>query len=200
MSRFLGSIHKKSRQLGISLLENGKEFLKGKKRTYGPGQHGNTKRKAKLSAYGVQLKEKQKVAFTYGLNEKQMRRFFVQASKQKGDVGQNFLFLLESRLDNVVFRMGLAATRRAARQLVNHKHVLVNNKRINIPSYCLQAGDTVTAKENIKNNINVRAAIDKQIATLPFVMFDKKTMGGEFTRLPLRQELTTEINEILVVE
>ena len=137
MSRFTGSSYKVSRRLGFSTLETGKELAK---KPYIPGQHGN-KRGKKLSDYGVQLQEKQKVRFMYGLNEKQFKKVFEKAGKMKGVHGENLLALLESRLDNLTYRLGLASTRKGARQLVNHGHVTVNGKKVNIPSYTCKPGD-----------------------------------------------------------
>ena len=128
MSRYTGSINRKSRRYGFSLLENNKEFSKGKKRTYAPGAHGANKRK--LSGYAEQLQEKQKLQFMYGMNDRQFRRLFVVAKKMKGSNAMNLLIVLESRIDNLVFRMGFAPTRRAARQLVNHGHITVNGKKV----------------------------------------------------------------------
>ena len=131
MARYTGPSYKKARHVGFSISETGKELAR---RPYGPGQHGNA-RKGKLSDYGTQLKEKQKVRFMYGLNERQFRNTFDKASKLKGVTGTNFLRMLESRLDNLVYRIGFATTRRGARQLVNHGHVTVNGKKVDIPSY-----------------------------------------------------------------
>ena len=147
MSRYTGSTYRKSRRLGFSILENGKELAK---RPYAPGQHGNERRR-KLSDYGTQLQEKQKVRFTYGVSEKQFRNLFTKAGKLEGKHGENFLFLLESRLDNLVYRMGFATTRRQARQLVNHGHVLVDGKKVDIPSYIVKPGQTVEMKEASRN-------------------------------------------------
>ena len=143
MSRYTGPSYKKARRVGFSISETGKELVR---RPYGPGQHGND-RKGKLSDYGTQLKEKQKVRFMYGVNERQFRKTFDEASKMKGVHGLNFLRLLESRLDNLVFRIGFANTRRGARQLVNHGHVTVNGKKVNIPSYRVKPGDVISIKE-----------------------------------------------------
>ena len=144
MARYTGSIYKKSRRLGFSILENGKELAK---RPYAPGIHGSDRRR-KLSEYGVQLQEKQKVRFLYGLNEKQFRKVFEKASKMKGIAGENLLKLLESRLDNLVYRMGMAKTRKAARQVVNHGHITVNGRKVDIPSYTAKPGDIIAVKEN----------------------------------------------------
>ncbi len=199
MSRFLGSINKKSRRYGFSILENGKEFSKGKKRDYAPGQHGQ--KRTKLSDYGVQLKEKQKVKFMYGLNERQMVNTFKKAKAIKtGILGTNFLITLESRLDNIVFRMGLSLTRSGARQLVNHGHILVNGKKVDIPSYKCKINDTISLKEKDHKNVKVLEAISALTSTLEFISFDKKSFVGTFKRLPERKELNQEINESLIVE
>ena len=196
MSRYTGPQYKKSRRLGFSTLENGKELAK---RPYAPGIHGTSRRK-KISEYGIQLQEKQKVRFMYGLNEKQFRRTFDKASKMKGIAGENFLKLLESRLDNLVFRMGLATTRRAARQVVNHGHILVNGNKVDIPSYICKPGDVISVKENSMEHKAILNSLEQNIKTLAFVEFDKKKLTGTFLRLPERNELNAEINESLIVE
>ena len=142
MARYTGPNNKQARRVSFSILENGKDIVK---RPYGPGQHGNA-RKRKPSNYSVQLTEKQKVRFMYGLSEKQFRKIFDDAAKMKGVHGENFLKLLESRLDNLVYRIGFANTRRAARQLVNHGHILVNGKKVDIPSYRVNLGDKISLK------------------------------------------------------
>ena len=143
MSRYTGSSWKVSRRLGYSISETGKEL---QKRKYAPGQHGQ--RRAKLSEYGMQLQEKQKVRFTYGVSEKQFKKLFDFAAKMKGKQGDNFLILLETRLDNVVYRLGLAQTRRQARQLVNHGHILVDGAKVDIPSFLVKPGQKITLKES----------------------------------------------------
>lgn len=193
MSRYTGSIYRKSRRLGFSLLENNKEFSKGKKRTYAPGQHGN--RRAKLSGYGEQLQEKQKLMFMYGLNDRQFRRLFTIARKKQGILTLNLLQTLESRLDSLVFRMGFATTRRAARQLVTHGHILVNNKKASIPSMLINVGSEVSLKSKMGSKLET----DKMIVA-PFVTVDKKTLKGTYTRYPEREELPENINESYVVE
>ncbi|ATG97563.1 30S ribosomal protein S4 [Mesoplasma lactucae] len=199
MSRYTGSTFKKSRRYGFSILENGKEFSKGKKRTTAPGQHGA--KRTKLSGYGTQLQEKQKVKFMYGVSERQFRNTFARAKKiREGILGTNFLVLLESRLDNVVFRLGFAMTRKGARQLVNHGHVLVNGKKIDIPSYQVKPGDVIEIKESMKKNDKILEALQNNETTVEFVKVDKANLKGEFVRLPERQELNQEINEALVVE
>ena len=197
MSKYTGPVYKKSRHLGFSILETGKELVK---KPYGPGQHGNDMRRGKASEYKTQLMEKQKVRFMYGLNEKQFRLTFEKAAKMKGIQGENFLKLLESRLDNVVYRMGMAPTRRAARQVVNHGHILVNGKKVNIPSYQVLAGDTVSVKENSKEHKAILEALEKTTKTVDYVKFDKKTLSGTYVRMPERSELPADIKESLIVE
>ena len=196
MSRYTGPAYKKSRRLGFSTLENGKDLAK---RPYAPGIHGTSRRK-KISEYGIQLQEKQKVRFMYGLNEKQFRRTFDKASKMKGIAGENFLRLLESRLDNLVYRMGLATTRRAARQIVNHGHIEVNGRKVDIPSYTCKPGDVIAVRENSKEHKAILNTIELNIKTPAFVEFDNKKLTGTFVRLPERNELNAEINESLIVE
>ena len=196
MSRYTGSRNKQARRVGFSLLENGKELAR---RPYGPGQHGQD-RKGKLSNYGEQLKEKQKVRFMYGVNERQFRKTFNEAAKTKGIHGENFLKLLESRLDNVVYRLGLSTTRRGARQLVNHGHITVNGNKVDIPSYRVKVGDTVAVKENSKDHKAIKASLEKVTKRVEFVTFDDKKLEGKLVRLPERSELNADINESLIVE
>ena len=196
MSRYTGPAYKKSRRLGFSTLENGKELAK---RPYAPGIHGTSRRK-KISEYGIQLQEKQKVRFMYGLNEKQFRRTFDKASKMKGIAGENFLKLLESRLDNLVYRMGLSTSRRGARQIVNHGHIEVNGIKVDIPSYICKPGDVIAVRENSKEHKAILNTIELNIKTPAFVEFDNKKLTGTYLRLPERNELNAEINESLIVE
>lgn len=196
MSRYTGPVYKRARRLNFSILENGKELAK---RPYAPGQHGNDKRR-KLSEYGVQLQEKQKVRELYGLNEKQFRRVFEKASKMSGVTGENLLKLLESRLDNLVYRMGLAKTRRGARQVVNHGHITVNGVKVNIPSYTCKPGDVIAVKENSLDHKAIKEALEAVVTRVAFVSFDDKKMTGEYVRIPDRSELNGEINESLIVE
>ena len=196
MSRYTGSTYKQARRTGFSILENGKELAK---RPYGPGQHGQD-RKRKPSNYSVQLKEKQKVRFMYGLNERQFKKTFNEAGKLAGLHGENFLKLLESRLDNLVYRMGFAPTRRAARQLVNHGHITVNGKKVDIPSFRVKVGSTIALKEESKDHKAVKAALEKAIKRPEFVTFDESKLEGTYVRLPERSELNPEINESLIVE
>ena len=196
MARYTGPVYKKSRRLNFSTLENGKELAR---RPYAPGIHGNDRRK-KISEYGIQMQEKQKVRFMYGLNEKQFHKLFVKASKMKGITGENFLMLLESRLDNVVYRLGLATTRRAARQIVNHGHITVNGVKVDIPSYQVKVGDVIAVKENSLEHKGILAAVETVTSRPAFVEFDAKKLSGKLLRLPDRSELNQDINESLIVE
>ena len=155
MARYTGPVWKKARRLNFSILETGEEL---RKRAYAPGQHGPTRR-IKQTNYGLQLAEKQKIRFTYGVNERQFSNLFDKASRSKGVTGTVFLQLLESRLDNVVYRMGLSRTRRGARQLVNHGHILVDGKKVDIPSYQVKPGSTIEVKDSMKNNSAVIDAL-----------------------------------------
>ncbi|MBN0919631.1 30S ribosomal protein S4 [[Mycoplasma] gypis] len=195
MSRFRGSIFKKSRRYGISLLENGKEFAKGKGRTYAPGQHGQ--KRVKLTDYGLHLYEKQKVRYIYGVNERQFANTFKKASKKAGVTGTNFLQTLESRLDNVVYRAGFAKTRRQARQLVNHGHFTMDGHKADIPSMLVSVGSVIELKEKSRNNSEILAAMnDRAVAE----WIKREAFSATFTRLPERSELNQEINESLIVE
>ena len=196
MARYIDAQYKKSRRLGFSTLENGKELAK---RPYAPGQHGTDRRK-KLSEYGVQLQEKQKVKYMYGLNEKQFKKTFERANKMKGITGENLLRLLESRLDNVVYRMGMANTRRAARQIVNHGHITVNGIKVDIPSYTVKPGDIIAVKEQSLNHPAMKAAVEATLNRPAFVEFDPNKLSGKLIRYPERSELNQEINESLIVE
>ena len=196
MSRYTGPSYKKARRVGFSISETGKELAR---RPYRPGQHGND-RKGKLSDYGTQLKEKQKVRFMYGVNERQFRKTFDEAGKMKGIHGTNFLRLLESRLDNLVFRIGFAATRRGARQLVNHGHVTVNGKKVDIPSYRCKPGDVISLKEDDKNLKVVLEALEKVNKRVEFITYDEGKKEATYVRMPERNELNADINEALIVE
>ncbi|MFD1019058.1 30S ribosomal protein S4 [Thalassobacillus hwangdonensis] len=196
MARFTGSIWKKSRRLGISLSGTGKEL---DKRPYAPGQHGPNQRK-KVSEYGLQLQEKQKLRFMYGLNERQFRRMFDEAGNMKGIHGENFMTLLESRLDNLVYRLGLARTRRQARQLVNHGHVTVDGGRVDIPSYRVKPGQTIGIREKSLNLNIVKEAVEVNNFVPEYLAFDAEKLEGTYSRLPERSELPSEINEALIVE
>ena len=198
MSRYTGPIFKKSRRYGFSTLETGKEFAKGKQREFAPGQHGGQRRQ-KLSDYGLHLYEKQKVKYMYGLTEKQFKNTFKKSSKLQGIVGTNFLQLLESRLDNVVYRMGFASTRRQARQLVNHGHFLLNNRKITVPSAHVNIGDQITLKEKSRTNKQILDAIQNK-TNVSWIEVDTNNFSGKFIRFPERKELNQKINEGLIVE
>ena len=195
MSRYIGPTYKKSRRYGFSILETGKEL---RKKPSAPGIHGTSRKK--LSDYGVQLHEKQKVKFMYGLSEKQFRKTFETAGKMKGMHGYNLLVLLESRLDNICYRMSLAKTRKASRQLVNHGHILVNGKKVDIPSYRVKVGDTITIHENSLDHPVINECINMDITIPAFVSFDKAKKTGTYVRYPEREELNPDINESLIVE
>lgn len=196
MSRYTGPVNRKSRRLGFSVLENGKDIAK---RPFAPGVHGHGRQK-KLSNYGTQLQEKQKLRFMYGLNEKQFHKTFLDAGKLKGVHGEDFMKLLESRLDNLVYRIGFASTRNGARQLVNHGHITVNGKKVDIPSYRCVPGDVIAVKENSKDHKAVKEALEAVHNRVEFVTYDEANMSGTFVRLPERSELNKEIDESLVVE
>jgi small subunit ribosomal protein S4 len=197
MSRYTGPSWKQSRRLGISLSGTGKELAR---RPYAPGQHGPNSRN-KHSEYGLQLAEKQKLRLTYGVNEKQYRNLFVKAATIKeGKHGVNFMILLERRLDNVVYRLGLATTRRQARQLVNHGHVTVDGKRVDIPSFRVEVGQVIGIREKSKANVTIKDAVEATVGRPAFVSFDAEKLEGSLTRLPERDEINPEIDESLIVE
>ena len=196
MSRYTGSIYKRARRVGMSILETGKELAK---RPYKPGQHG-TARQKKMSNYGIQLLEKQKIRFMYGLTERQLHKTFDLAGKMHGRHGENFLKLLESRLDNATYRLGLSNTRSGARQFVNHGHVLVNGKKVDIASYLLSPGDVISVRESSKEHKAMKEALEKTLKRVEFVSFDPAKLEGIFVRYPERSELNADINELLVVE
>lgn len=195
MARYTGPRWKLSRRLGISLTGTGKEL----KRPYPPGQHGPTQRK-KLSEYGLQLQEKQKLRLMYGLNEKQFRNLFKKAGKMKGVHGVNFMILLESRLDNLVYRLGFARTRPQARQLVVHGHITVNGKKVDRPSYLVQIGDEISLREKSKKLQIVQEALEDRDYLPEYLSFDEENLSGTYLRYPERSELPSEINESLIVE
>ena len=195
MSRYTGPQWKKSRRLGFSTLETGRELAR---RPYAPGQHGQKRKK--LTEYGLQLAEKQKVRHMYGVNEKQFHNTFKRAGKMEGVTGYNFFCLLESRLDNVVYRLGFATTRRQARQLVNHGHILLNGVKTDIASCQVKVGDVISVKERSRSLEIIKNALASQTHVPGFVEVDADKMEGKFIRLPERSELNQEINESLIVE
>jgi len=194
--RYTGSDWKRSRRLGFSTLETNKELAK---RPYGPGQHG-ANRKKKMSEYGKQLTEKQKLRQMYGVNERQFRRLFMIALKSKEVTGFAFMKLLESRLDNLVYRAGFARTRRGARQLVNHGHIIVNGKKVDIPSYLCQLNDVISLKETSKDLKVVKESLASLSTKVGWVKVDEEKLEATYTREPERKELTSQITESQIVE
>ncbi|XJS09917.1 30S ribosomal protein S4 [Aerococcaceae bacterium WGS1372] len=195
MSRYTGPSWKLSRRLGISLTETGKEIAK---RNFAPGQHGNQRKK--LSEYGLQLQEKQKLRFMYGLNERQFATLYKRAGKLEGKHGENFMVMLETRLDNLVYRLGFANTRRQARQLVNHGHITVDGKRVDIPSYLVSPEQVIGLREKSADLALIKENLENVVTRLDFVSYDENKKEGTLTRLPERSELNAEIDESLVVE
>ncbi|GEP22550.1 MAG: 30S ribosomal protein S4 [Lentilactobacillus diolivorans] len=197
MSRYTGPSWRVSRRLGVSLSGTGKELSR---RPYAPGDHGQGRRQ-KLSEYGLQLKEKQKLRYTYGLTERQFSNLFVRAGKiREGKHGVNFMILLERRLDNIVYRLGLATTRRQARQLVNHGHITVDGKRVDIPSYEVEVGQVVSVREKSKDLQIIKDAVEAVVGRPQYVNFDADKLEGSLVRLPQREELDADIDESLIVE
>lgn len=195
MARYTGPRWKLSRRLGISLSGTGKEL----KRPYPPGQHGPTQRR-KVSEYGSQLQEKQKLRFMYGLNERQFRNLFVRAGKMRGIHGENFMMLLESRLDNLVYRLGFARTRAQARQLVVHGHITVNGKKVDRPSFQVKPNDVIGLREKSRKLGIIKEALEERSFLPDYLTFDESKLEGTYTRLPERGELPAEINESMIVE
>jgi len=202
MARYIGPKCKLSRREGTDLfLKSGVRSLDDKCNAETvPGQHGN--RRARLSDYGVQLREKQKVRRMYGVLEKQFRNYYKEAARMKGATGENLLQLLESRLDNVVYRIGFGATRAEARQLVSHKAIQVNGQTVNIASFQVSEGDVVTVREKAKNQLRIKAALDQAAtrAAIEWIDVNVDKLEGVFKSKPDRSELSSEINERLIVE
>ncbi|NMO94680.1 30S ribosomal protein S4 [Paenibacillus lemnae] len=195
MARYTGPKFKLSRRVGISLSGTGKEL----KRPFPPGQHGPNQRR-KMSNYGMQLQEKQKLRHMYGLGEKQFRTLFDKAQNMKGIAGENFMFLLESRLDNLVYRLGLSNSRAGARQLVAHGHVTVNGKKVDIASYSVSLGDVIGLRERSRSLSAIKDALANRVHLPAYVEFDENSMEGKFIRLPERSELSQDIDEKQIVE
>ena len=196
MARYTGPNNKQARRVSFSILENGKDIAK---RPYGPGQHGKD-RKRKPSNYAIQLNEKQKARFMYGISEKQFKKLVNDSAKMKGVHGENLLILLESRLDNIVYRIGFATTRRGARQLVNHGHITVNGKKVDIPSYRVKPGDVIAIKENSSDHKGIEIALANKVKRPDFINYDEAKRIGTYVRYPERSELNADINESLIVE
>ena len=197
MARNTGPTWRISRRLNFSILETGEELTK---RPYIPGMHGSPTRRIKQSNYGLQKAEKQKMRHMYGLSEKQFYNTYVKAVKKKGVTGTNLFIMLESRLDNLVYRMGFASTRKQARQIVSHGHVLVNGKKVDIPSCQIKPGSVIELKDNYKNNTFVAESLEATASFKDYVEVDKEARKGKYVRLPERKELNQEINELLVIE
>jgi small subunit ribosomal protein S4 len=202
MARYIGPTCKLSRREGTDLfLKSGARALESKcKLETAPGQHGQ--RRGRLSDYGVQLREKQKVRRIYGILEKQFRSYYKEAARRKGATGENLLQLLECRLDNVVYRMGFGATRAESRQLVSHKSLLVNGKVVNIPSYQVQVGDVIAVREKAKNQLRIQNALtlSGQRSDVDWLDINSEKKEGVFKRVPDRSDLSADINENLIVE
>ena len=197
MARYTGPKTKISRRFGEPITGNGKWLTKN---SNPPGQHGANKKRKSLSEYGVQLKEKQKAKYTYGLLEKQFRKTFEEAARRKGVTGENLLKLLEARLDNTLYRLGVAPTRRAARQLVSHKHVMVNGRVVNIPSFTLRAGDKVTVCEKSRNMETIKNSIAQSGSKFPWLEWNGDSMEGTFLAMPEKDQIPENIKEQLIVE
>lgn len=197
MARYIGPKTKIARKFGEAIYGDDKYF---DRRKYSPGQHGSSKRRKSVSDYGVQLKEKQKAKYTYGLLERQFRNTFKKASRKEGVTGENLLQALESRLDNVVYRMGIGKTRTQARQFVGHKHILVNGDIVNIPSYNVRPGDEIEVRERSKSMEPIQEAIAGSNNDFSWIEFDAKAMKGRYMELPARADIPENINEQLIVE
>jgi len=198
MARYIGPSTKIARKFGDPIFGPDKYF---ERKNYPPGHHGMNKRRKKLSEYGVQLKEKQKAKYTYGVLERQFSNLFKKASGSKGITGEVLLQLLESRLDNVVYRLGIAPTRNGARQFVSHRHIVVNDKVVNIPSYTVKPGDIVGVREKSKSLEMITSSLDSaHHAGVSWLEWDNDKMAGKFLNLPEREEIPENIKEQLIVE
>jgi small subunit ribosomal protein S4 len=204
MARYRGPVEKIERRLDADLGLKGERRLAGKsaleKRPFPPGQHGQ--RRAKISEYGLQLREKQKAKYLYGVSEKQFRKYFQEAARREGNTGENLVKLIEQRLDNVVFRMGFATTRANARQFTTHGHILVDGKKVDIPSFLVKPGQKIEIKEKSKTNPQVVRALEltNQTGIVDWVDVDKDKVFGIFTRIPTREEVVIPVEERLIVE
>ncbi|MBQ4821429.1 30S ribosomal protein S4 [Aquimarina sp. MMG016] len=197
MARYTGPKTKIARKFGEAIFGDDKSF---EKRNYPPGQHGNNRRRGKKSEYAIQLMEKQKAKYTYGILERQFRNMFEKATRAQGITGEVLLQLCESRLDNVVFRMGLANSRRGARQLVSHRHITVNGQQVNIPSYQLKAGDVVGVREKSKSLEVIQNALANNSKVYEWITFNNDTKQGTFVSVPARIQIPENINEQFIVE
>ncbi|MBT3872343.1 MAG: 30S ribosomal protein S4 [Flavobacteriaceae bacterium] len=197
MARYTGPKTKIARKFGEAIFGDDKNF---EKRNYPPGQHGNNRRRGKKSEYAIQLAEKQKAKYTYGILERQFRNMFKRATALKGITGQILLQLCESRLDNVVFRMGIAPSRSAARQLVSHRHILVNGEKVNIASYQLKPGDTVGVREKSKSLEAIENSLANASHVYEWITWDNAIKRGTFVSKPERIQIPENINEQFIVE
>jgi small subunit ribosomal protein S4 len=198
MARYTGPTSKKARAFGEAIYGNDKAF---EKRKYAPGQHGNARKKKQRSDYGVQLMEKQKAKYTYGVLERQFRKTFHEATKRHGVTGTVLLQLLEARLDNVVYRLGIAPTRRAARQLVSHKHVTLNGIVLNVPSAQVRPGDIIAVRGKSRNNGNLEGVgVNREVKKLAWLDWNPERLEGRFIAYPEREQIPEKINEQLIVE
>ncbi|HHC78697.1 MAG TPA: 30S ribosomal protein S4 [Flavobacteriia bacterium] len=197
MARYTGPKSKIARKFGEAIFGDDKSF---EKRNFPPGQHGNNRRRGKKSEYAVQLMEKQKAKYTYGILERQFRNLFKKASKSKGITGEILLQFCESRLDNVVFRLGIAPTRSGARQLVSHRHITVNGEIVNIPSYSLKEGDVVGVREKSKSLTAIESSLANNSAVYEWLNWNPDTMQGTFVKVPERIQIPENINEQFIVE
>ena len=196
MARYIGPSTKIARKFGEPIFGTDRDF---EKRNFPPGQHGLASKRKKKSEYGTQLKEKQKVKYTYGLLERQFRNLYEKASRMKGQKGENLIFLLESRLDNIVYRLGIAPTRAAARQLVTHCHIKLNGEVCNIPSAIVKPGDVISVRERSRS-LEVITRSAASAARYSWLEFDPKTLTGKYLNVPVREEIPETINEQLIVE
>ena len=197
MARYTGPKTKIARKFGQAIFGDDKAF---EKRNYPPGQHGNSRRRGKKSEYAIQLMEKQKAKYTYGILEKQFRNMFKRATAAQGITGEVLLQLCESRLDNVVFRMGIAPTRSGARQLVSHRHITVNGEKVNIPSYQLKAGDVVGVREKSKSLEAITNSLANSSSVYEWITFNNDTKTGTYVSVPARIQIPEQINEQFIVE
>jgi len=197
MARYRGPKSKIARKFGEAIFGDDKSF---EKKNYPPGHHGNTRRRGKKSEYAIQLMEKQKAKYTYGILEKQFRNLFAEANKSKGVTGEVLLQLCESRLDNVVYRMGMSPSRRGARQLVSHRHVTVNGNLVNIPSYKLKPGDVVGVREKSKSVQAIASALEANSSVYEWITWNSEKLEGTFVAVPERIQIPENIKEQLIVE
>jgi small subunit ribosomal protein S4 len=197
MARYRGPKTKIARRFGEAIFGPDRAF---EKRNYGPGQHGNARRRGKKSEYSVQLLEKQKAKYTYGILERQFRKMFEAASSSKGVTGEVLLQICESRLDNVVYRMGVAPTRSGARQLVSHRHITVNGDVVNIPSYAVRAGDVVGVREKSKSMEVITNSLESSRKSFPWIEWNDSTLTGKYLSVPQRDAIPENIKEQLIVE